>query len=283
MHMARLFVLIAALFALAAAPARAQPHPCGADAPCQAGEGEYYLSFPPDWDGTTPLPALLYFHSHRSSGLSGINGQPLARAFSDHGYLIIAPNGELRGGDNIRGWAARPAAGGRRDDLAFTRAVMDDVARIVPLQRDRVLVAGFSSGGSMVWLLACYEGAEFAGYVSVAGALRRPVPGGPCPGGPVRMLHVHGFADTTVPLEGRAIGDWHQGDVFESLSILRETNRCRSQPTEIVSDEDGGCRIWRGCASGRDIEFCLHGGGHSLPSGWAERARRWFENGAGGS
>jgi polyhydroxybutyrate depolymerase len=97
------------------------------------------------------------------------------------------------------------------------------------------------------------------------------------------MLHFHGFADTTVPIEGRGIRDWHQGDVFESMSILRATNGCRSNPTRIVAGQTYGCRIWSGCASGRGVELCLHAGGHMLPDGWAERARNWFEAGIGGS
>ncbi len=86
---------------------------------------------------------------------------------------------------------------------------MEDVAAKVPLQRDQVLVARFSSGGSMTWMVARYQGRDFAGFVSIAGALRRPVPDCACPGGPVRMLHIHGFTDTTVPLEGRGIRQWH--------------------------------------------------------------------------
>ncbi|NND50247.1 MAG: polyhydroxybutyrate depolymerase [Rhizobiales bacterium] len=287
MRMVLLIALFAALTALSALPAAAQSTPCGKDAPCAAGEGEvagdYYLSFPRDWDGTTPLPALLYFHAHRSSGLSALKSARLARTYGDNGYLIIAPNGAPRAGDGVRGWAARPDAIGRRDDLPFIDAVMEDVASKVPLQRDKVLVAGFSSGGSMVWMLACYQGPNFAGYVSIAGALRRPAPDGPCPGGPFRMLHIHGFADTTVPLEGRGIREWHQGDVFESLSILRKTNVCRSKPSKITKDGAYGCRIWRDCGSGREIQFCLHDGGHKVPKGWAERARAWFETETGGS
>ena len=282
-----LITLLAAFAVFGNGPADAQTAPCSKDAPCIAGEGDvagdYYLSFPKDWDGKTPLPALLYFHAHRSSGLSAIKSTGLARAFSDNGYLIIAPNGAPRAGDQVRGWAARPNAEGRRDDLPFIRAVMNDVAGRVPLQRDRVLVAGFSSGGSMSWLVACYQGQDFAAFVSISGALRRPVPEDRCPAGPVRMLQIHGFADTTVPLEGRGIRDWHQGDVFESLSILRKTNDCVSKPSEIVIGEPYGCRIWRGCGSGKSIEFCLHGAGHRVPRGWAERARKWFEAEAGGS
>jgi len=91
------------------------------------------------------------------------------------------------------------------------------------------------------------------------------------------MLHIHGFSDKQVPLEGRRIRDWHQGDVFESLGLLRATNRCQSNPHHIGSDKQFSCRLWSSCKSGFDIEFCLHPGGHGLPKGWVEMALQWFE------
>jgi len=129
----------------------------------------------------------------------------------------------------------------------------------------------------MAWMIACNEGSLFAGYVSVAGALRRPAPEETCPGGPVRMLHIHGFADKQVPLEGRGIRDWHQGDVFESLSLLRRTNQCRSNPNAINIGEKFSCRSWTDCKAGGEIRFCMHDGGHGLPRGWVQNARDWFE------
>ena len=131
----------------------------------------------------------------------------------------------------------------------------------------------------MAWLLACEEGRRFAGFASIAGALRRPTPHEDCTGGPVRMLQIHGFADTQVPLEGRAIRDWHQGDVFESLAMQRATNQCRTRPSLIEFGNRFRCRIWSDCDSGHDVELCMHDGGHGLPRGWAEKTLEWFEKG----
>lgn len=130
----------------------------------------------------------------------------------------------------------------------------------------------------MAWMMACYQGQKFAGFVSVAGALRRPIPDGTCPAGPVRLLHIHGFTDKQVPLEGRAIRDWHQGSVSESLSLLRQTNKCRSNPDHIIHEPLYSCRHWTSCEGGT-VHFCLHDGGHGMPIGWAQKAKMWFENG----
>jgi polyhydroxybutyrate depolymerase len=269
--------LVAALFCLCWSAAAEASAPCSAEEPCRIAGGEYHLAIPSGWDRTTPLPVLLFFHGHRSSGLSVIRDRSLQAGFVDHGYLLVAPNGDLRPEDGARAWPARTSAAGWRDDVAFTLAVLDDVAVRFPIDPERIYAAGFSAGGSMAYMLACHAGQRFAGFVSISGALRRPVPEGTCPAGPVRMLHFHGFADTQVPLEGRGIGDWHQGDVFESLDLLRRTDGCTSQPAEIAVGDAYWCRSWTGCASGRDIRFCLHAGGHGMPAGWAGIARNWME------
>jgi polyhydroxybutyrate depolymerase len=256
----------------AAAPAVA----CDGEAPCEIDGGSYHLALPEGWDGESALPAVVFFHGHRSSGLSVMRGA-VREVFGGAGYAVIAPNGQIRPGADYRYWPARPMVDAARDDVAFTEAVVLDVARRIPLDRGRILISGFSAGGSMAWMVACYRGDLFAGYVSVAGALRRPVPAGDCPGGPARMLHIHGYADSQVPLEGRAIGDWHQGDVFASLARMRATNGCRSNPEAIEVEDPFWCRVWAGCSSAADVRFCLHDGGHGLPGGWAELARDWFE------
>ena len=117
---------------------------------------------------------------------------------------------------------------------------------------------------------------RFAGFVSVSGALRRPVPQAACPSAPVRLLQLHGFADRQVPLEGRGIRDWHQGDVFESFGLMRHTNACRSQPDAIEIGADLRCRDWTSCGGGA-LRMCLHDGGHGFPKGWAAIARAWLE------
>lgn len=248
---------------------------CGRDAPCEIAGGSYHLVLPEGWDGTSPLPAVVFFHGHRGSGASIFRSQGLRRTFSEGGYLLIAPNGAIRPGTNYRAWPARPGDH-PRDDVAFTLSVLDDVAGRLPVDMDRIYASGFSAGGSMAWMMGCYAGSRFAGVASVAGALRRPLPEGPCPDPVARLVQVHGFSDRQVPLEGRGIGDWHQGDVFESLDLLRRANGCRSNPDTIEIGETFRCRDWTSCETGAQ-KLCLHDGGHGLPPGWTDLARDFFE------
>lgn len=268
--------LVLGLMAGFTTAAMAQDAPCGPDAACTIEGGSYHLIVPNGWDGQTPLPTLVYFHGHNSSGATVFRSGGLKSTFADNGYLIVAPDGERMAGRQTRAWPARPGLSDRRDDVDFVLRVLDDVATRFPVDENRVYSAGFSAGGSMVWMMACYAGERFSGFVSVSGALRRPVPADACPSGPVRLMQIHGFADTQVPLEGRGIGDWHQGDVFESFALMRQTNACRSNPDAIEVGEDFRCRTWSSCDAGA-LKMCLHDGGHGLPRGWTDMARTWFE------
>ncbi len=260
---------VAALFDAGGARAEA---PCPLEAPCEVSGGEYALALPGDWDGATPLRAMVFYHGHNSTMASTIRSAGLRESFVDQGWLLIAPNGAA-GETGVRRWPARPDADWR-NDMAFTDAVLEDVAARVPLLGSPV-VAGFSAGGSMAWMYGCYEGDKVAAVISVAGALRRPNPE-TCPSPPPRALHIHGFADMQVPLEGRGIRAWHQGDAHETLALFRHSHDCRSQPDAIEIGVLWRSRSWD-CADG--LFYLEHDGGHGLPRGWTEKAVEWLRTG----
>ncbi|HRY24666.1 MAG: polyhydroxybutyrate depolymerase [Geminicoccaceae bacterium] len=271
--------VLLALAILLAAPVSAAEIACGETAPCAVPGGTYHLAAPAGWDGTTPLPAVLFFHGYGSSGAAVVGNSALRDSVTGRGYLLIAPDGREPEPGRRRSWAHQGSPDSGRDENAFIGEVMADVAARVPLRRDGVLVSGFSQGGSMAWHVACSMGGDFAAFAPVSGAFWRPHPEG-CTGEPVRLLHLHGLADTVVPLEGRPIGErWHQGDVFEALAQLRAEAGCGSQPDRISIEDGRRCRAWTSCAPGGELELCLHDGGHELPADWLGRALDWFEAG----
>jgi polyhydroxybutyrate depolymerase len=245
---------------------------CGPDAACEIEGGSYHMLVPDNVGENAP--ALLFFHGHNATGAMIFRGG-LRSEFGDAGYVIIAPNGTPIEGRNSRRWAGRE--GGTRDDVAFTLDAIEDAAKRASIDPDRIYVAGFSAGGSMAWLMACKAAENFAGFVSISGALREPNDTTDCPTAPVRFLQIHGFGDNQVPFEGRAIRDWHQGSLWDSLRLARTANQCRSHPDSISAGETFRCRTWaKSCDEGA-IRFCEHDGGHGLPRGWTTLAREWFE------
>lgn len=260
--------LIAA-FALASPMALAED--CGPETPCTIDGGEYHLRVPA---GEGPHPVIIWFHGHRGNGTPIHNGGGLKQDFFDNGYVVVGPNGAISD-QSVRSYPARE--GGPRDDVQFTFDVLDDIAKTVPIDLDRIYASGFSAGGSMAWLLACEAGDKLAGMVSVAGALRAPNPTD-CAGlVDLPVMQIHGFADAQVPFEGRALGDWHQGSVWDSLERARTANGCRTNPDEITVGDDVRTRSWDASCSGAPVRLLVHDGGHGWPAGWTKYARDFFD------
>jgi len=178
------------------------------------------------------------------------------------------------------GWSFHPERPVQRDELAFAREVIADAAARHGVDPARVILSGFSIGGSLAWYLACRDADLAAAYAPVAGAFWRPHPGiGSCDG-PVRMLHTHGWRDTVVPLEGRPLGGGriYQGDVFVGLQVLRAANGCSGLRADAFDTEGRFWRrAWTECRAGSALELALHEGGHTVPAGWSEMALDWFE------
>ena len=244
---------------------------CGPEAPCEIDGGSYYLRVP---DGAGPHPVLIWFHGHRGSGASIHRSGGLQQAFFDNGYALLAPNGVMSS-SGVRSFPARDGA--PRDDVAFSFAALDDAARLAVLDRDRLIAGGFSAGGSMAWLLACEAGNRLRGMVSVSGALRQPNSTDCAALDGLPIMQVHGFMDGQVPFEGRAIRDWHQGSVWESLARARKANQCRSNPDSITIEETYRVRVWDQSCGQAAVRMDMHDGGHGLPPGWALRAWEFFE------
>lgn len=268
----RLALLLAA--ALASTPALALD--CGgADAPCTTASGAYHIALPEDWDGG---PAIIHLHGYGSTGANVIRNTGFVAGFTERGYAVIAPTALPWLPGKPTDWSVRDGFTYDRDDLAFLREVRADAEARAGIDPARLLLTGFSRGGSMVWEVACLDPAFAAAYAPAAGGFWLPLVE-ECVG-PVKLLHTHGFGDKMVPLEGRKIIGWRnkefiQDDVWRGLQLWRRINGCPDTP----AGHDAAEALWRkrwDCAAG-SLEIALHPGGHGLPKGWTGLVLDWFE------
>ncbi|WP_425091049.1 alpha/beta hydrolase family esterase [Tropicimonas sp. S265A] len=255
---------------------------CSATTPCSVAEGEYYIAMPEGTEG--PVPAVVFIHGWGSSGPAVLRNAKLAQQILDRGYALIAPDGLKRQRGNGGAWSFHPDRAQRRDEVAFITAVRADAVASHGIDPDRVLLSGFSIGGSMTAYLACATPEAFSAYAPLGGNFWRPHPVD-C-AGPVRMLHTHGWTDGTVPLEGRILRpsdgagaeQLAQGDVFHALRIWRETNGCdQLKADSFVTEGPYLRRKWERCTPGSALEFALFPGGHVIPGDWASMALDWYE------
>lgn len=240
--------------------------------------GSYHIALP---DGQAPeggWPAIVFLHGWGANGAAAMSNGEMVEQANGRGYAVIAPDGSPREGRNGRSWHFHPDDRNGRDEGNFLRTVADEAAGRFGLDRRRMVLAGFSIGGSMVSYVACEAPESFSAYAPVAGSFWRPHPA-ECKA-PIHLYHVHGWSDGTVPLEGRSVADGAliQGDVFAAMGIWRETNRCtRPNPDDFSREGDILIRRWTSCARGASLSLALHPGGHAVPADWVEMMLGWYE------
>ena len=268
--------LILGLALALVAPHLAAAEACGGDAPCLLpDQAEYHIETP---EGVDTPPTVFFLHGMGGTSAGIMRNRGLVTALLARGYAVIAPQGESRRPGKKNGvWNVWGDAD-RRDDVAYLNAVAEDAVDRFGLDRDRMLMAGFSGGGMMAWWVACHAPGDFAAYAPIAGLFWNPAPA-ECVG-PIALLHTHGWADPVVPIEGRTfkpIGRT-QSDLFASLATLRRANGCaRDNPDEFSETGRYLRRKWTDCAAGAALELAIHPGGHAIPNGWSALALDWFE------
>lgn len=256
---------------------------CARDTPCMVGDRAYFIALPDQAAGGS-IPAVMHIHGWGGSGDGALRNTGMVQAYLDRGYAVIGPNGVPREGRNGRSWGFHPQSGRQMDEVAFLQAVREDATERFNLDPDRIVLAGFSIGGSMASYVACLAPESFAAYAPIGGNFWRPHPES-C-AGPVRLLHTHGWTDGTVPLEGRVVNGvpsddptaFAQGDIFHALDIWRQTNGCvHLKADRFVMEGSYWRRAWDRCAEGSALEFALYPGGHSIPTDWPDLVMDWFE------
>lgn len=278
--------LLALIMAMAPAHGQSGVADCGGpDMPCVMDQGEYFALLP---DAPAGAPMVVYLHGYGASAASAAGNPDMVAPYTGRGMALILPQGARLNGGNSDWSIDDDWLGGRdwsypRDDLVFLPSVIADAAERFSLDQDRVLLAGYSRGGSMVWDMACARPDLALGFAAAAGGFWEPMQAD-C-AGPVHLHHTHGFTDPVVPLEGRIFRDQEfsgvsftarQSDIHAGLAIWREVLDCPPNPNERTVTPDHWTRAWTDCAAG-SLTFALHAGGHRVPGWWTDAVLDWFD------
>ncbi|MEM7529665.1 MAG: hypothetical protein AAF416_18680 [Pseudomonadota bacterium] len=261
-------ILIGSILAavLGAAVAGGPALACSGSERCEVPEGYYLVAEPAGWDGKSPLGLVVYFHGWNGSPEGALRNRAMVNAVTGRGALFVVPWAQT---GYWRQMGADRAERGR-DERAYVRAVMADVTRRWPIDPARTLASGFSRGASMVWNIACYEGALFAGYAPIAGGFWNSDPKD-CPSGPVNLRHIHGLADRVVAFDERGI--YNSMPIASGLAVLRDAAEAGSGDAVRSGDERLTCKRWTGRSA---LELCTHLKGHSIPAEWVGHGFDWL-------
>ena len=247
------FAVMALCFALTPLAATA----CDATSDCIVAQGTYRISLPASTG--KPIGAIVFAHGYQGSAKGTMKNKSLLKMAADRGVALIALDA---GADdwnipNAPGESTKP-----RDEMAYLDAVMADAEAQFNVDPARVVITGFSAGGMFVWNVICERGDKYAGYIPYSGTFWKGPPAS-CPALAQNVIHIHGTADTTVPMTGRAIADTRQGNLAEVMAMYSRDKGFA--PGAGYSMADLTCSHSVSAADKR-LDLCVFDGQHSFTS-----------------
>lgn len=237
---------------------------------------EYLVHVPPGSTADKEAPVVLAFHGGLSNARQMAHFCGLSDKANDVGFLAVYPNGTgLTEGvltwnaGNCCGYAQRQNV----DDVAFVRALLDDLARVARVDARRVYATGMSNGGLMAYRLADELSDQIAAIAPVGGPMGTET----CkPARAVSVMHFHGTDDKFAPFDGgkgeRSVSQIHFFSVQHSIDNWVRANGCPRAPvvTPLDVKVDDGTRVIRSVyGPGEDesevILYRIEGAGHTWP------------------
>jgi polyhydroxybutyrate depolymerase len=228
--------------------------------------------------GRAPLVMVLHGYASNAASIEAYYG--FGALAAREGFLAVLPEGTRDAAGN-RAWNFSPVHFPPLD-VAYLRAVIDDVRARHAVDPRRIHVVGVSAGGHMAHRLGCDLSATLAAVVSVAGQV--PLEPRQCaPSGPVSVLQVHGDRDRVVGYHGD-LGtppDPSVPSARQTVEVWARNDGCggalddAGERLDLLADVDGAeTRIERqaGCPDGIGVElWTMEGGSHhpAVQPDWA--------------
>jgi polyhydroxybutyrate depolymerase len=244
----------------------------------------YLVHVPASYDPAKPTPVLFALHGgggnmdYQASEAYGLVGKA-----DKEGFIAVFLNGHSRlAGGKFATWNAGNCCGGARDqnvdDVGFIRAVFDQLARQVNVDRSRVYATGMSNGAMMAYRLACEAPDVFRAIAAVAGTDNTRS----CtPTRPVAVLHIHAKDDAHVLFTGGAGPDAVTASKITDFVSVPDTvakwtklNGCTVPARKVLQTNGAFCELYSPCG-GAPVQLCVTDtGGHSWPGGNKRRAEQ---------
>ena len=226
----------------------------------------YYLDLPSGYDPSMPYPVL--FGGAGCGGALTTNGDnggfPVLPANNQQaiqvGLSYVWPEG---------GGACFYDNGANTPDLPYFDSVLAEVEANYCVDRGKVFVGGFSSGGWLAYTLGLARGGIIRGISPAAGGLRAEGSRPPPSKQPIAALLLTGADDTTNPATGPTGSD-------AARDLILSINGCQgTDTTDWPTCTNCGCVKYNGCPAAFPVIRCRPPGqGHS-DGGGAFKSAIW--------
>ncbi len=232
----------------------------------------YVLHVPSSYDGDAPAPLVVDFHPLGGSGPNERSGSPYPAQTDPDGVIMAFPSG--LSGPSGGAWNVGPCCVANTDDVAFARALVEDIQTTACIDPKRIYAVGFSMGGGMSHYLACHAADLFAAVAPAAFDLLEENVDDCTPSRPISVVSFRGTSDPVVPyaggysavVSGMPVNFLGAEATFQAWA---QKNQCSGSPS---AKDSNGCSKYSGCAGGVDVVLCTQQGGSHSPGnasvGW---------------
>ncbi len=232
----------------------------------------YVLHVPAAYDGSSAVPLVVDFHPLGGSGPSERSSSPYPAQTDPEGVIMAFPSGQS--GPMGGAWNVGPCCVANVDDVAFARALVEQVQGKACIDPKRIYAVGFSMGGGMSHYLACHAADVFAAVAPAAFDLLEENVGSCAPSRPITVVSFRGTSDPVVSyaggysdvVSGMPITFLGAPGTFEAWAGI---NECTGSPS---AEDAQGCSTYSNCQDGVQVTLCTkQGGGHEAGNasvGW---------------
>ena len=205
------------------------------------GRQRTYRLYVPHTLPSGPVPLFIGLHGGTGWADQFARTNHIEGLAESNGFIVVHPDGVKvaagPGGVWNGGICCGVAARDNVDDVGFINALIDQLAAHYSIDPHRVFAFGHSNGAIMSYRLACELSDRIVGIGLYAGTLGVTT----CdPQQPVSILHVHGIADTNIPIAGGLGSDGISGVNFPpphgGFDTLAGLDGCPPPATTTVGD-----------------------------------------------
>jgi polyhydroxybutyrate depolymerase len=152
------------------------------------------------------------------------------------------------------------------DDFTFLSQLIVQLTKDLPVDKNRIFVAGLQSGGHMAYTLACAIPERIAAIASISGGmpLDEQKASMRCSDNklakPVSVMEMHGTADSFIPYEGG--GGLNAPPTLDVVKYWATVDGCTGDPS---ANQNGITKTtaWKHCSGASVVRLDTVTGGHN--------------------
>lgn len=226
----------------------------------------YRLFRPQKLDAQNPTAMVVLLHGCGSSGDEFASMTHFEEQAGAAGIVAVYPNGLANFGPGFNHCWNEFLDPNLADDFTFLSQLIDQLTKDLPIDKNRIFVAGLQSGGHMAYTLACAIPERIASIASISGGmpLDERKASMRCSDNkrakPVSVMEMHGTADRFLPSEGG--GGLNAPPILDIVKYWATVDGCTGDPLVNVNGIMK-TTLWKHCSGTSAVRLDTVTGGHN--------------------